>query len=1021
MSSKVTSFFGESLSEAVFARKTELEENIDNWYAYLFNVVEKERKELFYKMLENEGKIYPKDLVGFRSRFSDALGWLWINVFLAGDKSLTDNVSFSNTEGEDVVEFAEKGLSFNIESLVAENYKYKQLLDTLKENGKATIEYDGFNYTKRELLEAIRDNNEDIIRLQKLDIGSKKTTKKQYDELEGVKRKAGITSKPSKTRSKDKTITDEELRTKAKEKNINVDDVKRLKEITQRQRTRRGSSESDATGFINDTDFGRVYVQQRRDYIANVYTDKTEKENMLGVFDQMNKQYEEGNASPPIQKYFERRYMRKKDGVTTIGNVDLETEPPVSIGGITLAGKRKSPNPQVKNDPLRELKLYEDVRKSMGGKISDGRLRNIVKTEVVAAYNMGRLHQMFTSDTKFVRWVNDVENRTEGKVCQICTIRAMGTSESLRKFAGKESLSGIYTIEDAFTNRQLAIPSHPSCLCSYRPINDVEEKALIAAGVFQTMGETAAAAIGGIGIEGLNNTQLATDGTDRSQWWYGALAAGGTAVAIGAMMWYLRKSLVSKYAADLTKKRGVKGVETLNKRSGRLGEIPVPNQQMLDDSLRIKDDLPKIVDGVDINASNVKPEKYNKKLLKRFPELGTPLPKLEELTQDVRGEAEDLLWTNSVENVLVQRSKEAFDDSAISDNVLKIQLQEQQSSLGEMLDGLQTKYTRDNPLNPVVARSIVDTEKNLKTVNELLSKVDSRKIQLPDTPLSREEIRNIFEDLEPVKINTQGLQMNTIAGETFSTKVKEVTVDVTKRYVDGGVVDVDIARLTEMMEGLGKRQTIPFSDFQRINKQLRRIERERAFADLAVTRNNVNLFAEIQGFMQYASQDALSPNTRNIYNKNLAHKNLLREVSTRLDELKANTPTYKQKLEAGEITDRFVGEVKTSQSSTSVKNLALKKRTQSITTLEEYITLAGKKNMQDSTAESVARRLLDIVEKVEPDTVDGFVETFVSSNAKERVKLLRKYRDMLIGETRRIQNAEFSRFQQKWAMFGSPR
>lgn len=66
----VSSFFGENLSDVVFARKTELEENIDNWYAYLFNVVEKERKELFYKMVENEGKIYPKDLVRFKSKFS---------------------------------------------------------------------------------------------------------------------------------------------------------------------------------------------------------------------------------------------------------------------------------------------------------------------------------------------------------------------------------------------------------------------------------------------------------------------------------------------------------------------------------------------------------------------------------------------------------------------------------------------------------------------------------------------------------------------------------------------------------------------------------------------------------------------------------------------------------------------------------------------------------------------------------------------------------------------------------------
>lgn len=1016
MSSKVASFFGESLSEVVFARKTELEENVDNWYAYLFSVVEKERKDLFYTMLENDGKIYPKNLVKFRNKFNDALGWLWINVFVAGDRDITTGNFSQNYES--VAEFDKKKES-----------EVEKLLREAIERGDKTIKYIDIdtgklkNYTLEEWRKTFMDDTPVV--KSTITRKTKRTPKKGEPLPEKLQQQVTSVEKA--------VATDQEILERIRKNKRGVfdtsstrdnDEQKALKAVRNLQTLTK--EQSTASAFMQESDFGRIYVQQRRDYIANVYTDKTEKENMLSVFNQMNKQYEEGNASPPIQKYFERRYMRKdpQTGNVTIGNVGLETEPPIKIGGVTLAGKRKSPTPYKNNDPLRELKLYEDVRKNMGKTISDGRLRNIVKTEVVAAYNMGRLHQMYIGQVKFVRWVNDVENRKEGKVCQICTIRAMGTSESLRRFAQKESLSGIYTIEDAFTNRQLAIPSHVNCLCQLRPINPEEEKVLVAAGVFQTNMADTAAVIGGIagaGLEGATNTQIAKEGTDRSQWWYGALAAGGAAVAIGAMMWYLRKSLVSKYAADITKKRGVEAVETLNRRSGRLGEIAPPNQQTLEDSLRIKDDLPNIVDGADINASNVKPEKYNKKLLKRFPELGTPLPDLGELTQDLRGEAEDLLWTNAVDNVLVQRTGQAFKDSAISDKTLKIQLKELGAGLIKRNEQLQEQYTQDNPLNPVLARTIVDTEKNIQTVNKLLSEIDTRKTQLPNTILSQAEIKDVFEDLKPIKIDTQGLKMNVIAGETFTTKVKEVTVDVAKRYADNGVVDADIVRLTEMLTGLDNRQTIPFSDFQRINKQLRRIERERAFADLAVTRGNVNLFAEIQNFMENALPDALSPKTRNIYNKNLAHKNLLREVSNKLNELKVNTPTYKQKLIDENITDPFIGEITRTQSAKSVKNLALKKRTQSISTLEEYIKLVGKKNTQDTTVKLVARRLLEIVEKVEPDSAEDFVETFISSNTKERVKLLRKYRDKLISETRRIRDVEFTRYQQKWAMFGSPK
>ncbi len=1054
--SKVYNFAGQSFEEALleaqFAKKTVLEETIDIWMAQMLKVVEEERKELFLTMLRKGGVLGEKDVAKLRMRVRDVLTWLWFNSFVAGDRDIGEQVNFAQNE-DDIAEFAKLKLSqLTIgqlrEALDILNARLEMETDS---NEKNRLKDRRSKYLNRlDQLVNERDLRQgDAISRQTLK-DRPVTTGKEIETTSVIKTprkvkeslvktpKEPVVKTPKQPKEKPtlQEPTPEELQKRlgrkfTKEERAEVEVAARnLRDL----RTRQQASSSD---FMQDSDFGRVYLQTRTDYIARTYAGDT-RENMTKVFNQMNDDYlnNKGKQSAPIQQYFEQKIMRKEgEEITatgekrdriTIGGIPLETTRGgiVNIAGedVLLPGVRVKPRANENLNKMREVKLYEEMKKQYVDreeKVSISKIRRIVETEVVAAFNMGRLHSLYANNVKFVRWVNDVENRRSGKVCNICTIRAKGTSEKLRKLNLKESLSGVYTLEEALTDRQLAVPSHPHCYCVLRPLTRDEENQLVAMGgalVKDSVAETAAAvtAIGGATVAGRSNANLATEDTDRSKWWYGAATVGGAAVAIGAAYFYLRKSLTAKYAANLMKQRGQSVVRTIEEK-GLVKGLEVPDQNVLNQSLRLADD-------VDIEDSIPTPLKPSKAQIAKYPEWETPLTDLGELTPKNQELIENLVTNSSVDNTLVDQTYSAYHGSTIDNKVLEINLQERRTDLKRRNTMLQSAYEQgDTTTRPYLARTIIENEKAINRTDKMLSGISDRRVRaVEEGMMSKAELRTYFDRLEPFDVfDARGVDLKLADDKSFSTKIREVPkLDIVKRFAEEGVVDKDIKFLRSVERKLRNKETITPVEFQRFQSKLRIIERDRAITELALTRaeSGTTVFNDITIYVRQGMEGVLGENTMRIYRKNETHKTLINNVSKKLYELKDATLTYKQKLTDKVLTDPFVKNLNINSS--TVKSNAIKGREDAVKTIDVLLGDLNEKTVNDFLEVDVMKNVFG--------NKKADIDAFKLLSKTEQRTFLRKKKKELTTEANRIRTAEFmqasfTRFQKKWAMFGAPK
>jgi hypothetical protein len=111
---------------------------------------------------------------------------------------------------------------------------------------------------------------------------------------------------------------------------------------------------------------------------------------------------------------------------------------------------------------FRLAKKLRDLRRSQDrGVWKPGRIGRLARTELGAAYNLGRLEAYLNNGIQYVRWDVDPEHFARGVVCELCNYRS--------KFNG-----GIYPITEILNDPRLHLPVHPYCLCVLRPLNDTQ-------------------------------------------------------------------------------------------------------------------------------------------------------------------------------------------------------------------------------------------------------------------------------------------------------------------------------------------------------------------------------------------------------------------------------------------------------------------------------------------------------------------------------------------------------------------
>lgn len=1053
MGNNITSFFGESLSDVVFARKVENEnksrskiaEQIYNWSAYMNNEVREGYRDLYEKMLDNYGKIEEKDLLSFQRRIKDVVSWVWFNVFVAGDRDITTG-NFSQSF-ESVAEFAGiDKLQFNVTNLEKQNNIYSELIKEIDNNNLKSVSYEGINYTKKDLQLMIQDNNEDIIRLLK-NTQNKITGKTKQKTTKPDKPQQQNVTSVEKTVATDKEILErigknkrgvfDTSSTRDNDKQKALTAIRNLQTLTKEQ--------SAASAFMQESDFGRVYVEKRANYIANTYKDDTRKR-MENVFNVMKEDYEAGNASPIIQRYFEQGNIKKtNEGVMKIGKTVLKTTPEqnVQVGRKTyeIAGERIKPQAVPNNQLMKEVELYEDVLSKVGTSLPRTQIkvkgttinmsplaqaRRIVETEVVAAYHMGRLHALYREGKRFVRWINSESHEKQNKVCLMCTTRALGTSKKLRDLKIKESLSGVYTLEEIMTDRQLAIPLHVHCACFIRPLTKDEEDILYGvSGLLsaeKVLSAAAVTAIGGAAVEGTNNETIAKEGTDRSNWWFGAAAvAGSVAVAFGYGAWYLRKSLTSKYAASLIKERGKSMVEKINKRGIILDPAlgrKIPDEDVLNRSLKLTD-----VEGID---TPIPTPKYTSQEMKTYGVKQEPLPDLGKLKKDaeelniplpVLTKVDDNLeMVVVVRNVLgdVRRAKNA--ELPIRKPVLLGKLEELKNDVNIAQNVWGDVNIDDYPDDIKAWYKHLQVENNRLTdeINSTMQDIAQMKsVQRTVTTTDIDNINTRFSNLQPT-----------------APSPKKKKIDIKQYFSD---LEQKETQLSDLIEKLSEKQTITRPELNKIQNQISVIRREKTRINKVLSVNKESLL------LNEAREIVISPdgNVRNRLSKELTYAVEKQDtvdyqldwLTKRLDELKENSPTYGQKVIRGEVVDKFVGEVKPNRSPIKIKSLALNERKDTTKELDSIVNLLrGTRAISKDGEVTLANTLEEILKKLDLDENqlevfgDNFVDIFVNElDRKGKLTIVNRLRSLLITETRRIRDAEFNRFQQKWAMFGSPR
>lgn len=358
------------------------------------------------------------------------------------------------------------------------------------------------------------------------------------------------------------------------------------------------SSLSDGIDFLTQTDFGRVYLENRLDYISKLYK-PVEKDLIRDRLTKVVSTEREMKGQPiidindsVIQKYFENGSITKDVNKSTlpVSNVrDLTSVNLPKSGAETqlykavknamypdvtevnsLAKKILNDNPNV--DPINLTKdqalqfgftsKVQFSRKILGeySKLKNtdyfaSKIGRVMATEVQAAHHLGRLTSYYNRKVDLVRWIPNA--RSKSGVCKRCELNSLKNGKGLSEF--DFGFSGIYKLAETLVNPSLAIPRHPYCLCILRPLNGDETLAVTNAGYGTISQQAWLASMGGVASGTLQDYLNVDAGVpqDTKSWWSGVaknVAIGAGVLATGFMMYYFMKSLTGKQIKQVVEK-----------------------------------------------------------------------------------------------------------------------------------------------------------------------------------------------------------------------------------------------------------------------------------------------------------------------------------------------------------------------------------------------------------------------------------------------------------------------------------
>jgi hypothetical protein len=1085
----LTNLLGQSLEEAVnnnvveFARKNIAEESIekglDIWTNSIEKVMSDERKKIWKKMFLAAGKLEQKDMVSMKKSLVDKLWWLWFGMFTKGDEDVirSANSFFSNKEVENVAEFndaiqrikdvinqltrelkAKQSERFNVaKTLNSKRLQEKTLLERAIRLGREPDANLTADLTRQigDLENQIRDYDKEINNTNT----TINTLKQQAKELkikpkEIIPKVGTIENTPEykKVQKQYQEKITKVVEKKKKEKTIDVDARQKKyeqikdpnkKEITRELDLRRSKEEirtKEAPLFMESSDFGRIYVRKRLDYIGDVYTGKT-RENMEEVFNTLNQGYEKGDTKlpNPIQKYFERYPMTKAQGVKDLLQPDgtvatkeqirgnrIIAEQDIPIPGSTqaIAGRRIKPKATANLSDYQVTQLIDSVEKMF---VDDPKRKNkllnnvnrIVSTELSAAYNMGRMHGMYRSGVRYVRWINDYEMRKTGRTCVACTARAMGRSSKAKL---PDSLTGVYTLEEILTERQLAIPSHPHCLCWLRPLNDEENKLITNAAIPTTSQESLMTALAATGVGGAANINYGAEGEEnRTSWYATAAKIGVTAVAMGMAYWYLRRSFVAKDAANLLRKKGVDIAERADER--RLGDVKMPvTKEQLDASVALTDVINDPEPDIATKTKLVGQDALGQNVYRQVPmiDLSTLKPKERELVVNLS--INPFAETIALETGALEQMRKITPDTPLEkigeiDSALKL--------------GRKIYVETNDEINITLLAE--DTSPNLKQALERIAEENDRQIKRIDN--FEKKLTSEYDDIANIKYNPQDLL------ETYQQLPEKY-----KKYLTRGLKTRSDG-LERLYEEYRNKRVITRKDMMKIKNYVAQVNKK-----------NRTTLEEIKKYLQENNLDDkflgkldkvdLPYNSDKITDSNLTPLGKMRDnlqfigegTNMLYEEIVTNknkiSPSYRIKLRDGLVSDPFitpkqmeniaqdnipsmkdrtvVGEdlkktvLKADQ---RVRTDALSKRRKAVKELSKTLSILDRAKGSDTT--NIRYASVEILRKMNVD-ITGMNNAEIKRNVKELVKQLKE-------EIYKLQYVEFAQYQKKWATFGAPK
>lgn len=501
------------------------------------------------------------------------------------------------------------------------------------------------------------------------------------------------------------------------------------------------------------------------------------------------------------------------------------------------------------------------------------RLKTITQTEFNAAYNMGRLHYLVKKGVKWVRWKRDREHIIRRVTCVKCDQRALGG------FKG----SGIYSIQEALTNKQLFIPLHPNCMCILVPLDKKELGAL-------QLPEDAG-----------KNENTFKKNID-AYWAIG----GGTVLAVTMMYQIFKDSLMPSV---LSKKLADEVPEIIETAKPTITK-PTPVEPIIEKARELKFPLKDLTNIaleeilLELPKSLTLKEEANIKL----PELSNEINLDKKLTTNNLSIKVDNIIDNLVTKVASYSLKEKLYTDSFIERLDKTDLiLDSNKDITETINDLiqekaKLKLNRTELKKNIfdsLPDNLTDLDKALYADNNpLINKLTSQNSNINKAIANLKEIKDklnikykklIEKEKEKLKAN---IIENINKGETLKPAQYDIFVSdysAKHTYIE--------SQLEQIKEFFKNKTDIKYQDFIQIKNRLEELQKE--LKELG--KLNIKYEDKLKQLLKVKYKNIDLNNKKQIrellkeLKKNTVHKQTILNLQATLDKLVENTPTYKQK------------------------------------------------------------------------------------------------------------------------------